>query len=208
MITPEQIKMLNEPFPRSAVKERKQGGRGVSYAEGHYIIRKLNAIFGNGSWSYSCATREVYREQLDDGEKGQRWHVSYGSTCRLSVAAGHEIVDVGHGHGIDRECGAAIESAEKEAATDSLKRCAKSLGDALALALYSKGQEHVHDGPPPFDDAPARAMISDLRSANAVVIEVMSNRARTIMRGAPAELAAEVREAFSTARARIASGAA
>lgn len=164
MITAEQIKLLNQPFPRSAVRERQQGGRGVSYAEGHYIIRKLNEIFGAGAWSYNCATREVYREQIDTPNKGKRWHVSYASTCRLSVATGHEIVDVGHGHGIDAACGQAIESAEKEAATDSLKRCAKSLGDALALALYSKGQENVTD----TSDAAIDAIVAELDAAKTV----------------------------------------
>lgn len=137
-------RLLNERFPRGAISTRKQGGKELSYAEGHYVIRKLNEIFGNARWSYRCTTREAFREQLDDGDKGKRWHVSYSSSCELR-AGDAVIVDVGHGHGIDRDCGLAIESAEKEAATDSLKRCAKSLGDALGLALYSKGQEHVAD---------------------------------------------------------------
>jgi recombination DNA repair RAD52 pathway protein len=58
-------------------------------------------------------------------------------------ACGVRVVDRGHGHGIDRYVGAAVESAEKEAATDALKRCAKSLGMRLGLALYDKAQEHV-----------------------------------------------------------------
>lgn len=147
----EQLKQaLNAPFPRSAVATREQGGKKLSYTEGHYVIRTLNAIFGNAEWSYEVTTREVYRERtldkLKNGGEVERWHVSYSASCKLT-AGNATIVDVGHGHGIDRDCGLAIESAEKEAATDSLKRCAKSLGDALGLALYSKGQENVADEP-------------------------------------------------------------
>lgn len=138
---------LNKGFPREQIATREQGGKKLSYAEGHYVIRTLNEIFGNAAWSYRVTTREVFRERMLDKTKNgevERWHVSYSASCELRAGEA-TIVDVGHGHGIDRDCGLAIESAEKEAATDALKRAAKSLGDALGLALYSKGQEHVVD---------------------------------------------------------------
>ena len=146
-MTPEQQKMCTDKLDRSLVRSRSQAGRSLSYLEGHYVIRRLNTIFGPGGWSYRCMTREVYRERLEDETKSGkvwRWHVSYSSTCVLTIGD-CRIEDVGHGHGIDKDCGLAIESAEKEAATDSLKRCAKSLGDSLGLALYDKDQVNVID---------------------------------------------------------------
>lgn len=149
MSTNEIRSALNAGFPREQIATREQGGKKLSYAEGHYVIRTLNRIFGNAAWSYRCTTREVFRERMLDKTKNgevERWHVSYSASCELR-AGDATIVDVGHGHGIDRDCGLAIESAEKEAATDSLKRAAKSLGDACGLALYDKQQEHVVDEP-------------------------------------------------------------
>lgn len=138
---------LNAGFPREQIATREQGGKKLSYAEGHYVIRTLNRIFGNAAWSYRITTREVFRERMLDKTKSgevERWHVSYSASCELR-AGDATIVDVGHGHGIDRDCGLAIESAEKEAATDALKRAAKSLGDACGLALYDKTQANVTD---------------------------------------------------------------
>lgn len=138
---------LNKGFPREQIATREQGGKKLSYAEGHYVIRTLNRIFGNAAWSYRVTAREVFRERMLDKTKNgevERWHVSYSASCELRAGEA-TIVDVGHGHGIDRDCGLAIESAEKEAATDALKRAAKSLGDACGLALYDKQQEHVVD---------------------------------------------------------------
>lgn len=153
MSTDEIKRALNAGFPREQIATREQGGKKLSYAEGHYVIRTLNRIFGNAAWSYRCTTREVFRERMLDKTKNgevERWHVSYSASCELR-AGDATIVDVGHGHGIDRDCGLAIESAEKEAATDALKRAAKSLGDACGLALYDKTQANV------TDEAPAAA---------------------------------------------------
>jgi len=169
---------LNKGFPREAIATRKQGGKELSYAEGHYVIRTLNKIFGNASWSYACTTREVYREQIDEGEKGKRWHVTYSSSCELRAGAA-TIVDVGHGHGIDKSCGQAIESAEKEAATDSLKRAAKSLGDACGLALYDKQQEHVVDEAPA--SGPIPSVLAVLTAFASTKLEVEHKAAREMM---------------------------
>jgi recombination DNA repair RAD52 pathway protein len=132
--------MLNEALPRDRVAQREQAGRALSYVEGWWVIAELNRVFPSG-WSYDAGdTREVAREQDDKG----RWRVSYSARCVLE-AGGVRIVDRGHGHGIDKQAGIAVESAEKEACTDALKRCAKSLGYRLGLALYDKTQEHVAD---------------------------------------------------------------
>lgn len=144
MITDEQRKKLLAALPADRVAERTQAGRALSYVEGWWVIGQLNEIFGPGGWGYDVTTREVHRAE-EQSEKGKRWRVSYSARCVLTIPGCPTITDVGHGHGIDRDCGNAVESAEKEAATDALKRAAKSLGWRLGLALYDKAQEHVEE---------------------------------------------------------------
>lgn len=158
IITAEQRAILDAPIPREHVETRTQGGATLSYIAGWRVIATLNRAFGDGSWCYDATdTREIAREQDDR----QRWVVSYACRCRLTLQrrSGErleslQICDVGHGHGVDRRLGVAVESAEKEAATDALKRCAKSLGMQVGLALYDKAQEHVEETAAPPAHAP------------------------------------------------------
>lgn len=156
MFSEEQKRALLADLPPDRVASRTQSGRELSYVEGWWVIGELNRIFGPGGWSYDVDTRETVRLNEPDPKgdgRGTRWRVSYSAKCRLTVGT-CTIGDVGHGHGIDRDCGNAIESAEKEAATDALKRAAKSLGWRLGLALYDKTQEHVREeAPQPKSDA-------------------------------------------------------
>jgi recombination DNA repair RAD52 pathway protein len=47
-------KKLDEKIPRDVVRQRDGGGgRSFSYLEGHYVIARLNEVFGNGGWSYT-----------------------------------------------------------------------------------------------------------------------------------------------------------
>jgi len=93
--------------------------------------------------------------------------VTYTAGCRLTVFGDDfspcpPIVDHGAGHGIDRDKGLALESAIKEACTDALKRCAKSYGNVLGLALYDREQRNVSDGAPAIRESVAR-LIEGLR---------------------------------------------
>lgn len=146
--TDEQRKALGQPMPREHVATREGGGgKALSYIEGHLVMREMNDIFSAGGWSYECeATQVVAAEGVSKSGKPQ-WRVTYTSRCVLVVGA-CRIADYGAGHGIDADLGAAIESAIKEAATDSLKRCCKTLGDRLGLALYDKQQRNVADAAP------------------------------------------------------------
>jgi recombination DNA repair RAD52 pathway protein len=140
--------MLDEDLPASAVSQRTQAGVTLSYVQGWWVISEMNRIFPGG-WSYEVDTAECHRTMDgESSERGTRWRVTYRARCVLRVGD-VVIADVGHGHGIDRQLGLAIESAEKEAATDALKRCAKSLGWRLGLALYDRTQEHVADDTAP-----------------------------------------------------------
>lgn len=142
-LTEDQKKKLNASLAPSDVSTRTQSGKLLSFLEGWRAIDKMNEIVGPGCWSYDVPDpRVVSDEQRDDGEKGKRWHVTYTARCVMKVGDA-TIGDWGAGHGIDRDRGLAHESAIKEAATDALKRCLKSLGRSMGLALYDKEQEHV-----------------------------------------------------------------
>lgn len=147
---------LNEGFPRDQVKTRSGGtGPSLSYAAGHYIIRKLNEIFGQDGWSYTIQKLDkVFEGQLTDKYGKPTFNVSYIAQIQLmsryfdanNVAVYRADSDIGYGDGQDKgNPGKAHELAVKEAVTDGLKRAAKSLGDALGLALYDKDQENVVD---------------------------------------------------------------
>jgi DNA recombination protein Rad52 len=127
----------------SAISERDGGGgKKLSYVEGWWAIAKMNEIFPGG-WSYDASeTREIYREKEEKNGKVY-WLCAYSAKCRVDVA-GVRVADVGHGTAKDQDLGKAVEKAEKEAATDSLKRCLKSLGNVLGLALYDKDKERAN----------------------------------------------------------------
>lgn len=142
----EQRKALAAPLGKSAVKEREQGGRKVSYIEGWHAIAEANRIFGFDAWSrqtidITCVS-EKEREIGRDKAKG--WGVSY--IARVRIAVGDVIRDgCGTGHGIDRDLGQAHESAIKEAETDAMKRALMTFGNPFGLALYDKTQANVAD---------------------------------------------------------------
>ena len=141
----EQQKMreaLQADLPRSVVKQRSQGGGGVSYVTGFYVIDTLNQVLGNGCWGYDIEDLRVVATWEDDKKRAR---VSYLAIVTLHGMSLERITDTGTGHGIDHDPGQAHESASKEAVTDALKRAAKSLGRRLGLALYDKSQEHVAD---------------------------------------------------------------
>lgn len=173
MISKEQQNRLNEDLPSGAIREREgSSGRSLSYLEGWYVMDRMNAILGPGGWSYDCTTNLVVNAHAEDvlksGAKVWRWHITYTAKCVLTVGD-CKIGDFGAGHGLDKDAGAAHESAIKEACTDAFKRCAKSLGRSMGLALYSKEREHVYDGPvTDTSDAAIDAIVAELDAAKTV----------------------------------------
>lgn len=144
------LDQLNAKIPRDVVKERSGGGgQSFSYLEGHYVINRLNEVFGQGNWGYR--TDEI--RCVHAGETNGKLTVHYIATVTLAahfrdqVGSVATFSDVGYGDGQDKmNIGKAHELAAKEAVTDALKRCAKNLGMSMGLALYSKDQENVDDG--------------------------------------------------------------
>lgn len=116
---------------------------GLSYLEGHDVIREMNAVF-DFQWARHTEDLRVCHEgQTNDGKH----LVAY--TARVRVIVNIDGVSVsrdgiGFGSGISRISVAdAHESAAKEAETDATKRACMTLGDRFGLALYDKEQANV-----------------------------------------------------------------
>jgi DNA repair and recombination protein RAD52 len=151
-LTPAAIAELNKPLSSSAVKERTQGGRKVSYVEGWHAIAEANRIFGFDAWTRETDEIRCVSErerQLGSGKQG--WGVTY--VCRVRVRVGNVLREgCGAGHGIDQDLGQAHESAIKEAETDAMKRALMTFGNPFGLALYDKTQSNVSDERPLISD--------------------------------------------------------
>lgn len=164
MLTKEQQERLSADLPREWVRQREGGGgKHLSYVEGWRVIAELNAILGPGSWSYDCTLTETSRVEGKNKKGDPQWQVSHLAKCDLRVGD-CTIGDYGAGNGAEASLGAALEKSAKEACTDALKRCAKSLGMRLGLALYDKEQEHVADDVPGPSEEGQR-LIDEARAA-------------------------------------------
>lgn len=145
----QQTRLLSAPLDRKHVKERKQGGRTVSYIEGWHAIAEANRIFGFHGWDRETVEMRMVMEQerkLAAGPNG--WQVAYVAKVRLYVKTDKGMTfreGTGYGSGIDRDLGAAHESAVKEAETDAMKRALMTFGNPFGLPLYDKLQADVVD---------------------------------------------------------------
>lgn len=131
-LSAEQRMKLAQDLPRDVVKQRKQGGGSVSFVEGWYVISRLNEVFGADGWSITMPPPVLTTA-------GGRVVVS---TTATLTAAGVSRTDVGAAVAAG-DSGDALETALKAAATDALKRCARTFGPSLGLALYDKAQGDV-----------------------------------------------------------------
>ena len=150
-LSDKQNELLSAGLDRSNVKTRDQAGQTLSYVDGHYVITRLNDVFGPTSWSTTVEKLDVCHSGVN--EKGNHV-VSYLARVMLTVHSGdmfNQTEDVGFGHGSDKRPGIAHESAAKEAVTDALKRCARQLGASFGLALYDKEQKDVVDNEPAIE---------------------------------------------------------
>lgn len=145
---------LDAKIPASAVSERSQAGVVLSYLEGHYVIDRMNKVFGQGNWQYKLVSlQKVFEGTVGTADKA-RYCTSYVASVSLSArypdGSTTEFLDVGYGDGSDKtNPGKAHELAVKESVTDGLKRCAKNLGMSMGLALYDKEQTNVEDDSKP-----------------------------------------------------------
>lgn len=130
-LTDDQRAQLKRDMPRDAVKTRSQAGQTLSYVDSVYVIDQLNEVFGYDGWSFTHEA-PVIRE-------GARPVVVVAGVLR---AGGVERGDTGVGLAAGEKPDA-LETAVKAAVTDCLKRCARTWGARMGLALYDKQQEAV-----------------------------------------------------------------
>ena len=143
-----QLKMLDAKLDPRLIASRSQGGADLSYLETQDAIQILNHIFGQANWDIvTSELKEVQREEREKNGK-QQFLVGYTAQSSLTVKFinGVTVVknDVGAGNGTDYQgYYSTSESSVKEACSDSLKRCARHLGNSLGLALYDKQKRRV-----------------------------------------------------------------
>lgn len=151
-LTPEQIKALNAPLdPANVKKPSGSFGPKGDYIEGWHAINELNRVFGFDGWSYEIALTRDAVEKGKDSKGNEQWQAAYTCICTLT-AAGVTRQDVGFGSGFAKGIGDAIEGATKEAATDALKRAARTFGNIFGLALYDKTRSNVSAPPTTLTD--------------------------------------------------------
>ena len=170
--TDQQKADLAKPLSTSAVKDRTQGGRKVSYIEGWHAIAEANRIFGFDGWTRETdEIRCVAEFERAIGQQAKPgWSVTY--TARVRVRVGNITREgCGAGHGIDTDKGQAHESAIKEAETDAMKRALMTFGNPFGLALYDKTQANVADEPPPLITDGQRDELATLAQAAGVTLQ-------------------------------------
>lgn len=146
-LTPLQIAELQKPLdPANVKKPSGSFGPKGDYIEGWHAINELNRVFGFDGWSYEIALTRDAVEKGKDSKGNEQWQAAYTCICTLTVA-GVTRQDVGFGSGFAKGIGDAIEGATKEAATDALKRCARTFGNIFGLALYDKSRANVCAAP-------------------------------------------------------------
>lgn len=156
-LTPEQQKMLESPLdPKHVKKPSGSFGPKGDYLEGWHVINELNRVFGFDGWSYSIELSKDALEQVEvikpNKPPEKQWQAAYTCVCTLTVGAVSRQ-DVGFGSGFAKMIGDAVEGATKEAATDALKRCARTFGNIFGLALYDKSRANVQSVAPELADA-------------------------------------------------------
>jgi DNA repair and recombination protein RAD52 len=138
-----QIKALQANLdPKHVKKPTGQFGPKGDYLEGWHVINELNRIFGFDGWSYTIDLSRDDLREAKDSKGNPQWQAAYTCICTLKVGDAVRQ-DVGFGSGFAKSIGDAIEGATKEAATDALKRCARTFGNVFGLALYDKSRANV-----------------------------------------------------------------
>lgn len=169
----------DEKIPREEVSVREGGGgKKLSYLESHYVIARMNAVFGTMGWDAETVEMRQVNKETDKP--------AYVSKVRISAIVKTEdggymkVVKEGYGFGADKSALNPHEMAVKEAESDAFKRAARQFGMSLGLALYSKEQENVEDAPKfPAENAVAKvreAVSARIEGLKAVPVIALENR--------------------------------
>lgn len=180
-LTEAQRAALAAPLPRDMVKKL-PGGAGADYVSGHYIVARLNEVFGHDGWSDEYGDMTV--------REGARPLVSV--PCTLT-AGGCVRRNIGVGLAANDKPDA-IETAIKAAYTDALKRCAYKLGDSFGLALYEKAEGGRRSGVglstmalamlEEIEGLPSRAAINAWLTDNTPHVARLQDDEKDVIRGA------------------------
>jgi DNA recombination protein Rad52 len=158
--TIEQVeKEANAKIPREAVSTRSGGGgKELSYLESHYVIARMNEVFGVMGWDSETVELRLV-EGFYTQKKGQEIikvpcpayiaKVRVAAVVRTDDGGYMKVVKEGYGFGSDKSGLNPHEMAVKEAESDAFKRAARQFGMSLGLALYDKTQENVENTPQP-----------------------------------------------------------
>lgn len=186
MLSEQQKVQLSQDLPRSVVKTRSQAGQTLSYVPGDYVITRLNEVFGHDGWSVEYGALTML--------PGERPVVYVPATLR---AAGVTRGDVGVGLAA-KNSGDAIETALKAAYTDGLKRCARTLGPSLGLALYDKDQSDVGYGFATQELLAAFDAVTD-----SIALGEVGERVRKVWKDLPADERTALTNAQKLAASRV-----
>src|SRR5690349_17819719 len=165
----EQLAELRKPLDPALVMKVKKGGT-FSYVPSWHVIEELNRIFGPAKWTQRTLklTQKGYKRPKKDDEGKEKIGFAVACTAEVELvvtfADGSVVTraDVGAGSHVvyNGDWGEASEKAVKEAATDGMKRCARTFGNTFGLSLYDKdnplhkGNEDSH-GEEPEPPAPS-----------------------------------------------------
>jgi len=137
----EQVTELLKPIDPSRVSK---DGKGFAHVEAWDIRRKMNQIFGIGSWSADVQQMQLVSEREVQGKDGKtRWSVIYRAQCVLRI--GEMFGDTASytewaaGDATNPTLADAHDQAIKTAESQAFKRCAINLGDQFGLSLYMNG---------------------------------------------------------------------
>jgi len=140
-LTNEQVTELLKPINPSRVSK---DGKGFAHVEAWDIRRKMNQIFGIGSWSADVQQMQLISEREVQGKDGKtRWNVIYRAQCTLRIGEtfgdGASYTEWAAGDNTNPSYGDAHDQAIKTAESQAFKRCAMNLGDQFGLSLYNDG---------------------------------------------------------------------
>jgi len=190
MLTAEQKHHLAAKLPNDLI--RKLPG-GADYVSGHYIVARLNEVFGFDGWAdeYGAVTERA-------GERPV-----FTVPCTLT-AGGCVRRNIGVGIAANAKPDA-IETAIKAAYTDALKRCAYKLGDSFGLALYEKPEGGRRSGVgistvamamlEEIDALATREAVNAWLAANAADVTRLPADEQDVLRGAIAGRRLDIAEA-------------
>lgn len=187
-----QRNLCNMPLNSIVVSKRKKTENlELDYLEGHYVRRVLTFVFGT-KWE-SIITLKETQTSFHNNKHSAFTSVTTKLLVEWEDGSKTSFMDVGHGTGTSNySLGDAVESAEKEAVTDSLKRCAISLGDPFGLILYNK-EKMVY--PHRFTHADYGTFDKCLRELNAMNKELSVDVGKFLLRFLNKRLKEDIAEA-------------